>query len=51
MGIFEEVHTFLDLEIYLEDIPVPAHTSLKRSTLFKIIKSAGMNIDEFLELL
>ena len=32
-------------------ITVPAHKPLKRSTLSHIIKSAGLTVDEFLELL
>ncbi len=32
-------------------ITIPAHKPIKRSTLSHIIKSAGMTLDEFLELL
>ena len=32
-------------------ITVPAHKPVKRSTLSHIIKSAGLTVDEFLELI
>ena len=32
-------------------ITVPAHKPIKRSTLFHIIKSAGLTVDEFIDLL
>ena len=35
----------------MRKLTVPAHRPIKRSTLAKIIKQAGMTVEEFLELL
>lgn len=39
------------MEGRLRKLTVPAHRPVKRSTLAKIIKQAGLNLEEFLTLL